>query len=232
MSPPQPTNDDDTAGLPIANSFLYTGGLLTRSMLPAEPDKPQQIRISCTNCTKQWVVNRAFTTTSNYKRHYDRAHPEINLGRTLSTPAGIPATNAASRPASTKPRSPSPLPPATFTPIMPVFPGGEPPPPQPMPLVKLLCDSIPLLTGSDNYITWAHDLRILLKLLHLWTTVIGARKQPDSRDAIVLYAYEVDLLQISGILLIKLSPELRADYTGERWDDGLLVWEEIGRAHV
>jgi hypothetical protein len=73
--------DGDPAVLPETSSYLYVSGLLTRELLPAEPNKTVKMRISClhSGCTKKWTVPRSMTTTSNYRRHYTRKHPEVAL---------------------------------------------------------------------------------------------------------------------------------------------------------
>ena len=95
-----------------------------------------------------------------------------------------------------------------------------------MPFVPLYREA-PLLTGTLNYITWSHDMQILLKLLHLWTTASGVRMRPHCSDAAATYAYEVDLLQISGLIFSKLDVSLRTEYAGEKWDDGARLWKTL-----
>jgi hypothetical protein len=76
--------EEDTANitvLPESSSYLYVAGLLSRELLPQEPNKTAKMRIYCLHpeCTKKWTVSRKMTTTSNYRRHYNRKHPEVAL---------------------------------------------------------------------------------------------------------------------------------------------------------
>jgi hypothetical protein len=75
--------DEDPTVLPESNSYLYIAGLLSRELLPdsEEPNKKGKMRISCLHpqCTKKWTVPRKMTTTSNYRRHYGRKHPQVAL---------------------------------------------------------------------------------------------------------------------------------------------------------
>lgn len=102
-----------------------------------------------------------------------------------------------------------------------------------MPFTTLFRDQTPLLTGTINYLTWTHDLRILLKLSHLWQPISGVRPRPTVANtplenlADAIENYETDLLRISAIVSMKLAPEVKIAYLDEKWDDGVLLWKDL-----
>jgi hypothetical protein len=73
--------EPDPTVLPESSSYLYVAGLLSRELLPPEANKTMKMRITCLHpgCTKKWTVPRKMTTTSNYRRHYSRLHPQVAL---------------------------------------------------------------------------------------------------------------------------------------------------------
>jgi hypothetical protein len=92
--------------------------------------------------------------------------------------------------------------------------------------LSILLSSTTILKDAGCYNDWEHDVQILLKHENLWTIITRERLPPQNNE----FRYRLycdDKVRIAALLHMTLSPELEVIFADERWDDGILLWNQI-----